>query len=682
MQISDGHMGAVQIASEIENFNEFNPEICRSRQLTYAQKFVEWVQMHRSAYTIPECAVLVTGDLMCFPKGTPITLHNGCVKPINEVKEGDTVLSFPEPRKVMYVHCRESKPEEILLKVKICKSIPITATKEHIVKRLPREKIETGWNPGGKRGIPFQIRDKKIELFESDFDDCSLGNIRVGDYVVVSSYRPTNGSESLNIRDITGLDLTEKNNELFKKVRGTSPAIISNNTISIDNDLLWLIGIFLAEGSFQKGRSGCINSAIFTLNINEDFLSDKICKIVKSKFGYTPSVYLNKNHNVRNVWVSNQIIATLLYKLCGGRYCYTKVISEHIYNSPNSLLPLIGGWIDGDAGLSKQRGSLVGVTVNQNLARQISTILWSERISHGVCEDTHGRHRVAYRISITGEYAQNIASYTESYKNTLFKPGYEDGIWVGSCYCLRIMSKNEVKYSGKLYDLTIDGNHYYQVNGVVVHNSGDIHDELKITNAFPSPVQVVKAAEVLAEQMAIVAQVFKKVTVHFISEDNHARLVKKPQAKEAGYNSLNYLVGYLAKVHLAAHSNVEFNIYPMYEKVVKVGSQQYLICHGHGVMGWGGIPFYGIERKVGKESVSRMQIMMSDLSRAKEIGFHKYVFGHWHTPFDMPLYSCCGSIQGTDAYDHKNGRHAFPSQVSWLVHPKHGEFDRINFNLR
>jgi hypothetical protein len=211
--------------------------------------------------------------------------------------------------------------------------------------------------------------------------------------------------------------------------------------------------------------------------------------------------------------------------------------------------------------------------------------------------------------------------------------------------------------------------------------SGDIHDELKITNAFPSPVQCVKAAEVLVKQIALVAPCFEKVTVHFVVEDNHARLTKKPQCKEAGYNSLNYIVGKIASIYLEKQKNVEFNIYPQYEKVVNVNGRQYLICHGHGVMGWGGIPFYGIERKVGKESQARLQVIMEDQKKAKYIGFHKYVFGHFHTPFDMLLYSCCGSVSGTDAYDHKAGRYAKPSQSSWMVHPKHGEFNRINFQL-
>ena len=211
--------------------------------------------------------------------------------------------------------------------------------------------------------------------------------------------------------------------------------------------------------------------------------------------------------------------------------------------------------------------------------------------------------------------------------------------------------------------------------------SGDIHDELRITNAYPTPVQVVESAKDIAEQIQIIAPHFKKVKVHFITEDNHSRLTKKPQAKEAGMNSLNYLVGSMLQAYTASLSNVEMHIYPMLEKVIEVNGRLYLICHGHNVRGWMGVPWYGIERKVGKEAQARLQIIMQEAERAREIGFHKYVFGHFHTPFDTPLYSCGASLSGTDAYDHQAGRYSKPGQSAWLVHPVHGEFNRTNFVL-
>jgi hypothetical protein len=212
--------------------------------------------------------------------------------------------------------------------------------------------------------------------------------------------------------------------------------------------------------------------------------------------------------------------------------------------------------------------------------------------------------------------------------------------------------------------------------------AGDIHDELRVTNAFPVPEQVYQAACVHATQIGLIAAHFDHVTVEFLTEDNHARLTKKPQAKEAGLNSHNYSVGRLLQAMLEKHTNVTFNLIAMHEKVVHVANRNYLITHGHGIKAWMGIPWYGIERRAGRESTSRLQLIMEEYDRAKTIGYHKIVHGHFHTPFDANMYSCGGSVSGTSAYDHQAGRYAPPSQPAWLVHPKWGEFNRINFQLK
>jgi hypothetical protein len=211
--------------------------------------------------------------------------------------------------------------------------------------------------------------------------------------------------------------------------------------------------------------------------------------------------------------------------------------------------------------------------------------------------------------------------------------------------------------------------------------SGDIHHELSVTNAFPVTVQVVRAAQVLAAQLATLAQNFMRVTVHFISADNHSRLTKKPQAKQEGINSLNYLVGVLAQAYVKDHTNVEFNIYPQHEKVITVLNRNYLISHGHAMKAWLGIPYYAADRKLGKEFTARMQLIMDHKLKAAEIGFHKMITGHFHTPINTPQYQFGGSVQGTDAYDHKDGRFAVPSQACWFVHPKYKEMSREDFEL-
>jgi len=203
--------------------------------------------------------------------------------------------------------------------------------------------------------------------------------------------------------------------------------------------------------------------------------------------------------------------------------------------------------------------------------------------------------------------------------------------------------------------------------------SGDIQD-FRVTNAFPAPQQAVEAGEILAHQVSTMAPHFERVIVDIITLDNHGRMTKKPQSKEGGINNWMYVVANISRTLLSAHKNVAVNIWAQPQKVVNVNGRNYLICHGHEVSGWMGFPFYGIERKVAREAMKRMNA--PDFTK-----FNKVILGHWHAPMTTQYFWVGGSVSGTDAYDHQNGRQAEPQQVSWMVHPLHGEFDRTEWKL-
>jgi len=202
--------------------------------------------------------------------------------------------------------------------------------------------------------------------------------------------------------------------------------------------------------------------------------------------------------------------------------------------------------------------------------------------------------------------------------------------------------------------------------------SGDIHQELKITNAFPSPVQSVKVAYLFADMVTMLAPHFNKVTIDFITADNHARLMKKPQSKEEGLNTYGYIIAYFAKEILKNHQNIKFNIYNKAQQIVSVNGQRYLLAHGHQMRGWAGIPYYGIERQVGKEARKRIRAKESIRNKVR---FDKLVIGHFHAPINADDWMIGGCLSGTDAYDHKNGRYSRATQPCWLVHPTQGEFN-------
>ena len=204
--------------------------------------------------------------------------------------------------------------------------------------------------------------------------------------------------------------------------------------------------------------------------------------------------------------------------------------------------------------------------------------------------------------------------------------------------------------------------------------SGDIHEELRVTNAFPAPVQAVEAGVLMAEIVQALAPHFAEVKVHFVTDDNHGRLTRKPQAKEGGLNNFGYVGGSIMQKLLAAQKNVSVNLITRPWDSVDCNGRRYLLTHGHHVMGWAGFPYYGIERLVAREALKRMNA--ADIRK-----FHKVVLGHWHAPLAHPWYWIGGSCSGTDAFDHGQGRHAEPQQVTWLIHPRHGEFARTEWTL-
>lgn len=204
--------------------------------------------------------------------------------------------------------------------------------------------------------------------------------------------------------------------------------------------------------------------------------------------------------------------------------------------------------------------------------------------------------------------------------------------------------------------------------------SGDIHDELRVTNEFPVPVQTAKAGDLLAWVVQQLAPHCEQLQLVLIGADNHSRLVKKPQAKQKASNSLSFLVHHIAKKQIEKISNVKVEEADGAKLLFKVVNTPILGEHGDTVKSWMSIPFYGMEREVAREAKRRM---------LNEKGFEYVIMGHWHASVFAPWSPLIvgGSLSGTSEYDHTCGRHARPHQTGFLV-GKHGPFGFVPFKLR
>lgn len=203
--------------------------------------------------------------------------------------------------------------------------------------------------------------------------------------------------------------------------------------------------------------------------------------------------------------------------------------------------------------------------------------------------------------------------------------------------------------------------------------SGNIHYELEVTNEFPVTTAAVKAGFLLAEAVSQLAAHFDEVVVWEMSADNHGRLTRKNQAKQGAINNYSYVAHVLCNEVLSKHKNVSTILGEGTKLLADVAGKKFLISHGHHIMGQMGIPYYGMERDRAREAVKRQNTDKT---------FDYISIGHWHVPAIIGGNILVnGSLTGTTEFDHMSGRHALPSQVSFMVHPTHGLFNWTAWKL-
>ena len=199
--------------------------------------------------------------------------------------------------------------------------------------------------------------------------------------------------------------------------------------------------------------------------------------------------------------------------------------------------------------------------------------------------------------------------------------------------------------------------------------SGNIHEELTITNEWPLPIAVAKAAELFAEMVRRLSTNFKTIRVWQMSADNHGRLTHKNQSKQGALNNYSRLVHEFANAllrQLIESGKVSVEVGEGTKLLADVVGQKFLISHGHGILSSLGIPYYGLSRSKAREAVKRMNTDKT---------FDYISIGHYHVPGVIEGNILVnGSLPGTTEFDHLCGRNSPPQQVSFLVHPRHGLF--------
>lgn len=208
--------------------------------------------------------------------------------------------------------------------------------------------------------------------------------------------------------------------------------------------------------------------------------------------------------------------------------------------------------------------------------------------------------------------------------------------------------------------------------------SGDIHEELEVSNQFPLAESLVNLAYYLHDMFLSLAKEFPEVEVVVIP-GNHPRQFKKPRFKAKTITNFEYILGHF--IASLAGTSYKVTVPKDLVYVHEVCGQRIGMTHGDGVQSnsFAGIPWYGI-----KQRQDALQSLMRHLGNP---GLDYLLMGHFHRPTMMvgtdSTVLINGAVKGGDEYSLGTRLSATdPTQLLLTFHDSHGLVDVSQISLR
>lgn len=198
--------------------------------------------------------------------------------------------------------------------------------------------------------------------------------------------------------------------------------------------------------------------------------------------------------------------------------------------------------------------------------------------------------------------------------------------------------------------------------------SGDIHEELALTNDR-TPIQCVNdLTDIMGAQIETLATAFGKIYIPCVT-GNHGRNTKRMYTKGRVFHSYEWNIYNNLARHFKKDSNVHFNIPEETDCRFSVYGHRYLLTHGDtlGVKGGDGI--------IGALGpIRRGEIKIRNAESQIDRDFDTLIMGHWHQYIPLPGLIVNNALKGYDEFARTVLRAPFsrPSQALWFTHPEHG----------
>lgn len=221
--------------------------------------------------------------------------------------------------------------------------------------------------------------------------------------------------------------------------------------------------------------------------------------------------------------------------------------------------------------------------------------------------------------------------------------------------------------------------------------SGDIHEELRVTNERPIVSQVIGSGLLRALSLRDLAAHIDEVE-HVGIVGNHGRTTRRPAFKQKSEDSYDRLSYEVTGMLVSQLPNVKTTVVRSPKHLMEINGHRFLFEHGDSIRMWMGFPYYGAVREQAKllTAFVNAKAMMAENKQFADYlskGFRYFCFGNFHTSMitDGPHGSeliATGSPKGVDEYSWSRlSTGSQPSQQFFGVHGRRGVSFRYRLDL-
>jgi hypothetical protein len=206
--------------------------------------------------------------------------------------------------------------------------------------------------------------------------------------------------------------------------------------------------------------------------------------------------------------------------------------------------------------------------------------------------------------------------------------------------------------------------------------SGDIHEELRITNALTSQEQCIHSTAIHVAGIKMLLETYGAVHVVGVP-GNHGRSTHKPTAKMYARLSYDNLILAMIESHFTGDSRVTFQYGAAKDQMTPVFGRTVLTTHGDKIGTKGGMGFAGPVLPIVRGS-KKIEAQQASVGRRPDL----IQFGHYHTTANPGNILANGSVPGYSEYaDDLRAGVEPPQQWAYLLHDKWWMRERMPIQL-